>query len=383
MDKDNLVVPRSGLNGPIKRKFLAETGINLYSGGATVFRPTDLYRYGQASNVRAALEGCNIYLVCRRRRISVDPHTLRVSDGLLYGSFRLHGADIFDFERFPFAQSQYLQDQDGQPLRFIATATSNSSGFDIMVSDALHRHAAMPAHVLIANTNHKLGDHTALEVLYVGQAYGQQGKRLAVDRLSDHRTFQRILAESAESNPCDEVLLLFFRYEHARNIVSTAGDFSVEPTASPDEEQRHLDRSREIKLDRRTRITLAEAALINYFKPAYNVLHKDSFRPDRMKRLKTLEKLFELDLTALIVEINSSNFKSKLFSAHAPTGTMNDALDDAAMERLKSKAWLDEHGIGRIEAEQFIADMTHVHTARFPLYEKSQRETFLHGLPWN
>ena len=235
--------------------------------------------------------------------------------------------------------------------------------------------------MLIANTTHELRDHTALEVLYVGQAHGQHGKRLAVDRLSDHRTFQRILAESGESNPSDEVLLLFSDTS-TRNIVSTAGDFSVEPTASADEEQRHLDRSREIKLDRRTRVTLAEAALINYFRPAYNVLHKDSFRPDRMKRLKTLKKLFEFDLTALIVEINSSNFRSKLFSAHAPAGTLNGVQNRAASERLKSKAWLDEHGIGRVEADQFIADMTHGHIARFPLYEKSQRESFLHSLPW-
>ncbi|WP_334035983.1 hypothetical protein [Burkholderia cepacia] len=383
MEPENLIIPQSQDNNTVKRKFLAEAGVNLYSGGATVFRPTDLYRFGQASNVRAALVGCNIYLICRRRRISVDPYTLRVSSGLLYGDFRLHGADIFDFERYPFAQTQYLQSNEGPPLWLTAAETSNSSGFDVVVMDELNRRSTIPAHVLISNTSHKLANHTTLEVLYVGQAYGQHGKRLTVDRLSDHTTFQRILAESIESNPCDEVLLLFFRYEHARNIISTAGDFLIEPSASREEERKHLQSCGELRLDRRTRITLAEAALINYFKPAYNIMHKNSFHPDRMKRLKTLEKLFKLDLSALIVEINTSNFKSKLSSACTSAATLNDFFDSAAIERLESKAWIDKNGISQTERDQFIADMTHAHIARFALYDKSERESFLHGLPWS
>ncbi|VWC46424.1 hypothetical protein [Burkholderia lata] len=384
MESDKLIVPQSQHNNNIvKRKFLAEAGVNLYSGGATVFRPTDLYRFGQASNVRAALVGCNIYLVCRRRRISIDPYTLRVSSGLLYGDFRLHGPDIFDFDRYPFAQAQHFQSNDGQPLWLTAAETSNSSGFDVVVMDELNRRSTIPAHVLISNTSHKLSNHTTLEVLYVGQAYGQHGKRLTVDRLSDHTTFQRILAESIESNPCDEVLLLFFRYEHARNIISTAGDFSIEPSASREEEQKHLQHCGELKLDRRTRITLAEAALINYFKPAYNIMHKNSFQPDRMKRLKTLEKLFKLDLSALIVEINTSNFKSKLSSASAPAAKLNDFFDNPTIERFESKTWIEENGISQTERDQFIADMTHAHIARFALYNKSERESFLHALPWS
>lgn len=383
MNSENLIVPQKNLYGAeIKRKFMAEAGVNLYSSGATVFRPADLYRYGQDVNVRAALEGCNIYLICRRQRISIDPYTLRVSDGLLHGTFRHHGADIFDFEDFDFFQTRYLLDNNNQPVRFSIAKTTNSSGFEAVVLDEQNRCSTMPAHALIANTNHKLNNRTDLEVLYVGQAYGKQGARLAVDRLSDHTTFQRILAESAETNPCDEILLLFFRYEHAKNIISTAGDFSAEPTASVDEEQRHLQSSGTLKLDRRTRITLAEAALINYFKPKYNILHKNSFHPKRMKKLKTLEKLFELDLTALTVEINTSNFKSKLFSSSAKAKSIQDVLDQAAIERIQSKSWLDESGITRAEVDQYIADRTHEHIAPFPLYEKSERESFLHGLPW-
>lgn len=387
MEPSDLIIASPDGNDRVKRKFLAEAGVNLYSSGATVFRPADLYRYGQNDNVRTALEGCNIYLICRRRRISVDPYSLRVSDGLLYGDFRLHGggvdADVFNFESYSFSQKKHLLDQGGKPLRIAQAATRNSFGFEIIASTEHHGVGTIPAHALIANSNHKLGRHTDLEVLYVGLAYGKQGKRLAVDRLVDHTTLQRILAESTENNPCDEVLLLFFRFEHARSIISTAGDFSVEPTASSEQEEQHLQRLQELKLKRKTRIVLSEAALINHFKPKYNILHKESFQPYRMKRLKTLKDLFENDLSALIVEINTSNFGSKLFTAYRPAPKLSDALENLGIERLQSRTWLDERGISRGEAEQYIADMTHCHIARFPLYDKSERESFLHALPWN
>jgi hypothetical protein len=384
VESEQLFTPALDKDKPVIRKFLAEAGVHLYSSGANVFRPSDLYNHGQDSNVRAALEGCNIYLICRRRRISIDPYTLSVSDGLLKGKFRLHGEDFFEFESHKFRQRECLTDQEGQPFRFISAKATNSTGFDVLARDGYGRSVMIPAHALIANSINDLPERsTSLEVLYVGLAYGKQGKRLAVDRLVDHTTLQRILAESAQRHPCDEVLLLFFRYEHAKNILSTAGDPSVEPTASSDEEQQHLFNSGHVKIDRRTRITLAEATLINYFKPQYNILHKESFRPFRMKRLKLLKRLFEHDLSALIVEINTSNMRAKLFSAHARLADRRPALDKKVIDRLQSKSWLEENGIGTAEAEQYAADMTHAHIAAFPLYEKSERETFLHELPWN
>ena len=102
-----------------------------------------------------------------------------------------------------------------------------------------------------------------------------------------------------------------------------------------------------------------------------------------MKRLKTLEKLFQLDLTALSVEINTSNFRARLFSEKIPANTRLGILDDAAIERLQSKAWLAENDISQADADQYIADDRYGHVARFPLYLKSERETFLHDLPWS
>ncbi len=376
-----ILAPKDEDPGPVRRKFMAEAGLHLFSGGASVLRPCDLYQHQKNEKIREALEGCNIYVIGRRRRISVCPHSLRVSGGLLYGNFRLHG-DEFTYEEFPFSQKHHLFDDEGAQWNFIDAATPNVFGHDVVVADQLYRKANIPAHVLIANSRHSLGRNTNLEVLYIGQGYGQTGKRLAIDRLSKHSTLQRILAESAEQNPHDEILLLMFRYEHSNNIISTAGDFSVEPTASQEEEVQHLMKVRDIRLDRKTRITLAEAALINHFKPKYNIMHKDSFRTENSKKLKTLKKLFSLDLTGLIVEINTANFGSQLFSTHAPAPTPEESFSSEVLGRLQSPEWRRETGISAAEAQQYITEMTHAHYPRFALYSPTERETFLHALPW-
>jgi hypothetical protein len=367
----------------VKRKFMAEAGTNLFSGGATVFRPYDLYKYGKEPFVRDAMEGCNIYLVCRRRRITVCPYTLRVSDGKLYGEFRLHGDGPGSYDPVKFSQKKNFLGPDGTPLRFTEAVTTNTYGQEIRALDPrMGGTITIPAHGLIAHAKHSVGTHTDLEVLYIGQAYGKDGKRLAIDRLSDHSTLQRILAESAEENPADEILLLMFRYEHYKHIASSAGDFSVEPSASSEEEIAHLKSIPDVRLSRKARISLAEAALINHFKPKYNVMHKESFNPRNNKKLKTLKPLLDLDLSALIVEINTSNLDSKIFSSHAPAKNIEKIFDADTIARMKSAKWCQDNGLSLEDMEQFVADHTHIHVAEVPLYSETERETFLHGLPW-
>ena len=88
--------------GDIKRKYLAEAGLVLYSDGPVMFRPSDIYRLGKDPGFREALRGTNIYLICRRRRISVDPLSLKIKGGDLYGDFLVHGEGYQEWEPVPF-----------------------------------------------------------------------------------------------------------------------------------------------------------------------------------------------------------------------------------------------------------------------------------------
>jgi hypothetical protein len=183
------------------------------------------------------------------------------------------------------------------------------------------------------------------------------------------------MAESMLTHPDSEILLLLFRFEHSRNIISTAGDFSVEPTASRAEESAHFDQLLEARLDRNARVNLAEAALINYFKPYYNIHYKEAFRSGK---LKIVEKLLKHDLTALMVEINTSNIRCKLKSNHQPAKTLDSIFFSEQIEQLMKSRGLKEL---KDDTDDLILNMTHAHHANIPLFTPEERETFLHSLP--
>ncbi|MBV8037219.1 hypothetical protein [Roseateles sp.] len=106
--------------GDIKRKCLAEAGLNLYSDGPVMFRPSDIYRLGKDPGFREALRGSNIYLICRRHRISVDPVTLKVKGGDLYGDFLVHGEGYQEWQREPFILTPSQLGRTSPPAPFQA-----------------------------------------------------------------------------------------------------------------------------------------------------------------------------------------------------------------------------------------------------------------------
>jgi hypothetical protein len=346
------------------RKYLAEGGLNLYSSGANVLRPSDLYTHGQDALVKAALEGCNIYLVVKRKKISICPHSLKTRDGRLFGDFLVH--DNFEFERFPFHQADHSYGA-------LDVKTENQYGHNILVRVDEQNTVKVPSYQLTRSTVHSLKNKTDLEVLYIGQGIGRKNTRLAVDRLVSHSTLQRILADTQDTEPDSEILLLMYRYEHHRNIISTAGDFSITPQATDEEESKHFDAIQDARLDRFSRVSLAEAALINYFKPHYNVHYKEKFRTGK---LKVLNGILKLDLSALVVEINTANIGCRLYTKTQSPPSLSKLFDAEQLERLRQMSELED------EAAEYLADLRHTHIAEIPLYTADQRETFIHAMPW-
>ncbi|MDP2371109.1 hypothetical protein [Rhodoferax sp.] len=365
------------------RHYLAEAGLNLFSRGPVQFRPSEIYRFGDHPSFRSMLEGTNVYLICRRRRISVDPHSIEMKGGDIYGRFVAHGGRYREWETVDFTLGPMRHGADGKPIGFTAARPADAFGHALEVVDQQGQYSFIPSCALIARAGHSLGDRTRLEVLYVGQTFGKHGNRLSVDRLSQHTTLQRILADASDDSAQDEVLLLGFQYGNSKNILSSAGNTWVDPTASSEEEQTHLMQASKQTFDRKDRVLLAEAALINYFKPRYNIMHRDSFSRGDRQKLKTLKSLLKADFTALIVEANTSNLGAKLWSEREPRGAMDGYLTSEKVEEVRINALKPGTGLSRAVVDEWIKDNAHAHTARFALYEPAERETFLHGLPWS
>jgi hypothetical protein len=174
-----------------------------------------------------------------------------------------------------------------------------------------------------------------------------------------------------------EILLLLYRFEHGRTMISNAGDFNVESLAPRAEESVHVDRLRNVQLKRNEVVSLSEAALINHFKPHYNMLLKSTNFAARSK-LSVIKRLLGKGITGLMVEICSSNLRGRLGTAHALPLDLEAVMGREILEGLKisdeytRQGWKDE-----------VNRMAHTHYARYPLTTLQERETFLHGMVWN
>lgn len=145
------------------------------------------------------------------------------------------------------------------------------------------------------------------EVKYVGQAYGQDGSRNALDRLIKHETLQKIAVKGVPEGYKLSLLLLEIEPD---NTLITA----FTPNAQLQGTEGSRIKSGLEKLYGTTeseRISLFEAAMIRYFSPEYNKEFKNSFPSTN---LKILQDCYDKDISAVFAEICIDEIPFMLFS---------------------------------------------------------------------
>lgn len=141
-----------------------------------------------------------------------------------------------------------------------------------------------------------------LEVMYVGQSYGNSGSRSALDRLNSHSTLQQIFADLNEETPDQDVWLLLMRF-NCNLLISMNG---IIPAKSTDEEEhQRISNVLSNRVSEEHLINYTEAALIRHFQPKYNEMYKNNF-PDPSH--KSYAECYDLDLSMLLVEIEIPGF---------------------------------------------------------------------------
>ena len=158
-----------------------------------------------------------------------------------------------------------------------------------------------------------------LEVLYVGQAYGEAGERVAPDRLASHSTLQEIYAEAIRRSPDMDIWLVLFGFDDPYILLHMDGTKGHEPQTTEAEDDEHIGDALRTGVTEQQRINYTEAAMIRYFQPQYNKIFKDTFPSPAHK---TYAECYDLDLNAVMVELDSEPLGSRLFSAQrAPSWT--------------------------------------------------------------
>lgn len=138
-----------------------------------------------------------------------------------------------------------------------------------------------------------------LEVLYIGQAYGKNGERLAQERLESHSTLQKIITDCYSRFPDKRIYILLL--EINTGLAMLADGRSKQFLTNSEENDSHLEAVIKNKPKENQIINITEAALINYFKPKYNTNFVNNFPDINHKGYK---QYFDLDYNHLTVELD-------------------------------------------------------------------------------
>lgn len=144
-------------------------------------------------------------------------------------------------------------------------------------------------------------------VKYIGQAYGKEGSRNALNRLMKHEKLQEIAIKGVPEGYRFQVLMLALE---TGNTVVTMFNPHADDQSEGDKRIGHgLDKL--FGTTEKERVALYEAALIRYFFPTFNAEFKDSFPSTN---LKILQDCYEKDFSAVSAEILFEDFPFTLYS---------------------------------------------------------------------
>ena len=162
---------------------------------------------------------------------------------------------------------------------------------------------------MMARLRDKTGELN-FNIQYIGQAYGKDGSRNAINRLKKHETLQKISLQGIPEGYQLEVLLL--EIQPSNQIITVFNPNALDQSQGDERIASGLDKL--FGTDEHERITLYEASLIRYFKPKYNKEFKESFPSTNMKVLKDC---YDKDFTCIVAEICLDDLPYQLFSDEA------------------------------------------------------------------
>jgi hypothetical protein len=240
----------------------------------------------------------HLYLVCQRPRISVVAEEFSVDDASCRVVFDAQHGD--EKRRFEVVAANHLGRSD-----ITMQSVWPHTDFSIVANDSGEKLVGGRAS-LFASTLGYHDDNLDLKVMYVGQAYGSEGERSAVTRLSRHETLQAIYAEAVQRAPDKEVALVLLGLDDPYGLIMFA------PVEGDVEQITERFRELTTPIGEQQQINFTDAALIRYFQPQYNRVFRDTFPSPAHK---TYAECYDLDLNLVAFEMETSEaMRTRLYS---------------------------------------------------------------------
>lgn len=268
------------------KRFDVEHALNMYASSFIFMPATAIYEDNMLNDFKENIKDCHIYIIGIAPKVHLDSVVQKGSDLVTAFSILGKSHDL----HWPLPPESRLAG-DGHNGWYVV----DSSGQKFFPSQQA---------ISVRLRNLEAQD---FRVLYIGQAFGEDGSRHALDRLKSHSTLQKI---SIQGIPNDHILtVIMLEIEPANRLISV---FNPHAKDNSQGEKRIEDGlSKMFGTSEAERTTLYEASLIRYFKPKFNKEFKNSFPSTNMK---LLSDCYEKDIAAVIAEISFDHFPFRLYS---------------------------------------------------------------------
>lgn len=279
----------------MKRK-PTEFGLHSYASMMSVVQFEDL-NVLESQDIYNEKESCYIYMICSRQRVTVNKdNSYYIGNDFNFG-FKIQRQDTYEecSIRFPCGKGKHKAIlESNYPYNFFSLLFEDGGGIKAKVSTFL---SSIPEFGLNR-------DFLDLNVLYVGQSYGANGSRTALDRLKKHETLQKILSDVSTREPDKEVWLMLYSFKQ-NGLTLFDGRTKFSEKEYNDDLQRPIDFINTISeggIKEQQFINFTEAALIRYFKPFYNKNFKNIF-PSLTH--SSYSECYDLDVNTVAVELGT------------------------------------------------------------------------------
>lgn len=283
---------KDGSRGSIKdaldnAQFDIEHALGLYAVNFCTIPAEGLYDKGALAPLMEVIESCHIYLIGYTPRIQLA--SAEEGNGKL--NIRFLVAEREHTVTYDLPEGLSLKHEDGMPY------LEDPEGGKRWPNDAdIQRRLC------------RQSEAVDFDVKYIGQAYGTDGARSAIDRLLKHETLQKIALKGVPNGY--RLTLLLLAVEPSTQLFTFMNPRAKNKNNGPQRIKAGLDKL--FNTNQEEQISLYEAALIRYFMPEYNIEFKKSFPSTK---LKILQDCYEKDFSGVVAEISIDELPFRLFSS--------------------------------------------------------------------
>ena len=289
-------------------RFGVESFLIMYLNKYQFVLGSDLESYAKSNETFTNEYPCNIYFVLRRPKVTISPDSVMINGNKADFDLIIHhqtNRDIVPMSIILEKAKSEVKFQTQYPYNIFAFSDENGVLF-----------GARPGTLIDSSLVQNNFDLPILdyEILYIGQAYGNDGKRTAIDRLSSHETLQKIYTHSLSHNPDSDIWIMLTHFVQDSILISAGSDLikvNEKDIKTEEEKAEHFFKNQGFSISEKQKINFTEAALIRYFQPKYNIEFKDSFPSTKHK---SYSECYNLDIKALTVEVDTSENVRKIYT---------------------------------------------------------------------